>query len=117
MPYTPLSKNHIKFILILILFWTIGILFALFFGLGWFFLIETLRRVLTYIPPLGRWFRKLILGEEELLSQMKPTASQYELFSRVLGFMITLGWAMITIFVFTKINIPLLDIFTSISDH
>lgn len=84
---------------------------ALFLGLGWFFLIETVRRLITYIPPWNKKLRYLFLGPEG----DEPPASQVSnpravLLSKILSFIILLGWIGMTIFIFARMNVPLVEL-------
>jgi hypothetical protein len=95
-----------------LLFWVIGVITAFFVGLGWFFFFESLRRVLTYIPPFERMTRKILVGQEGQAEYEKEQLSSKSIdISTILRLMITLGWFIITIVVFLKINIPLLELF------
>jgi hypothetical protein len=94
--------------------WTIaGIVLAFFWGLGWFFLMMTIRRMVTYIPPLNRKLREFIYGpglEAESIKVSPPLRAA----SQIMAWIITVIWIGLTIFVFIKINIPLITIFVSI---
>jgi hypothetical protein len=103
-----------KLFLFLISLWLFGFLLAFFFGLGWFFLIESLRRILTYIPPIDRMMRKIFVGKvnEDQIGSEKADSNKTSVYiSRILGALITLIWIALTIIVFMKVNIPIIDIF------
>ena len=101
------------FLLFLFCFWAIGIVLAWFWGLGWFFLLECLRRLLAYVPQLNRRIRKVFFGKEATeIQDVEQTSPGLIFASRMLGLIIMVVWIGLTIFVFAKINIPLSDIFS-----
>jgi hypothetical protein len=106
------KKHSLRIILFLISFWLIGVICAFFFGLGWFFLIESLRRLLTYIPTLNRKLQNHS-GDEagQLTSESEATDPKLVHLSNIFRLVILLGWIGITIFVFAKVNIPLIEFF------
>lgn len=106
-----LTYRSTRLILFLFSFWAIGVILALFWGLGWFFLLESLRRLITYIPPLNRKIKEIFLGREEQMTPEQPLANPgLVTISRALGIIIMMVWIGFTIFVFVKMNIPLIDI-------
>jgi hypothetical protein len=102
----------LRIILFLISFWLLGVIFAFFFGLGWFFLIESFRRLLTYIPPINRKLQNYYINE---VGQPKTENNVVDpkliLLSNIFRLIILFGWIGMTIFVFAKMNIPLISIF------
>jgi hypothetical protein len=107
------DKSNIKLFLFTFL-WTIaGIVLAFFWGFGWFFLMLTLRRIVTYIPPLRRKLREFIYGSG-LEMDSKNGSPTLKMASQILTGIITVSWIGLTIFAFLKINIPLITIFESI---
>jgi hypothetical protein len=108
------QKLSIRLVLFLFSFWAIGVIFAIFYGLGWFFLIESIRRLITYIPPLNRIIQDFLVGKEDHnFSEMQSSTPNVIFLSKILRLIIFLGWVGITIFVFAKVNIPLIEIFQS----
>jgi hypothetical protein len=102
-----------KVLLFLLLFWAAGVVLAIYFGLGWFFLLESLRRLATYISPLNRKMRYLLLGKEEPSTIETQTTNPNAIFlSKFFRLIILLGWIVMTIVVFNKINIPLVEFFS-----
>lgn len=86
---------------------------AWFWGLGWFFLLVGLRRLLTYIPQLNQKIRKVFFGEDlPNIHDGKRMSPGVIFASRGLELIMMLVWIGITIFVFVKINIPLAEIFS-----
>lgn len=78
---------------------------------GMVFLIETLRRITTYIPPIRRKLMGLLLTSnyENHISSIQP---QVTLLSKVLGVIILIAWIGFTIIVFAKFNVSAFTIFT-----
>jgi hypothetical protein len=104
-------KLSYRLIIFLLSFWIVGVFLAFFWGLGWFFLLESLRRLITYIPPLNNWVRKITIGEGKFATFESNTAnSKLVIASKFLGVIIMLGWIGLTIFIFAKLNFPLVDI-------
>jgi hypothetical protein len=102
---TTTSKRYGKLFLFYLLWWGVGIVIASIWGLGWFFLIETLRRIITYFPPLRRSLRKLLVGID---AETETTGtSAMKMASQIMPGLIIVGWIGLTIFVFWKANISL----------
>lgn len=104
-----IDKTHMKLFLFYLLWWIIGVVIASIWGLGWFFLVETLRRIVTYFPPLRHRLRILILGAE-LEAETIAVTPTTKMVSQIMGGIIIVGWIGLTIFVFTKANISLIMI-------
>ena len=104
--------QSLKLLLFLLSFWGIGLLLALFFGLGWFFLFESLRRLLTYIPPINHRVRNYFIekGDGKKTYEITENPSLKKV-SNIIGLMITIIWLALTVFVFFYVNIRLIDIF------
>jgi hypothetical protein len=107
--HTPLS---LRLVLYPFTFWVVGILLAFKWGLGWFFLIESLRRLLTYIPSLNQRIKLFLVGDAGVVNSPNyATDPKLIILSKFLAAIILLAWIGITIFVFLKVNIPLSVIF------
>jgi hypothetical protein len=104
-----IDKTHKKLFLFSLLLWLIGIILAAIWGLGWFFLVETLRRIATYFPPFKRRLKVLLLGTE-LESETTTTSSAAYRLSQIMGGIIIVCWVVLTIFVFVKANVSLIMI-------
>ena len=105
------KKNPLRVILYISFIWAMGVVLAYFWGLGWFFLLESLRRLTTYISPLNRIIQSLLFEKPTSTIITNSTDPKLLLISRILRTIILLFWIGATIFVFLKINIPLKDIF------
>jgi hypothetical protein len=105
-------KSTLRVIFLLLSFWFIGLLISFWYGLGWFFLSETLRRILMAIPQTYIKFLRVFVSderaeEEKLLISQKNARLMY-----VWRFIVACIWVILTIFVFLKINIRLVSFFT-----
>lgn len=98
-----------KLIWFFVVWWVIGAVLAFFWGLGWFFLIVTLRRIVTYFPPIRRKFRVWFLGEEQD-NEKEKTDPRTRFPSQLMGGIIILIWIGLTIYVFSQLNISLISI-------
>ena len=93
-------------------FWIAGLILAAFFGFGWFFLAGTVRRLLLAVPQARHRITRAIYGEEramEILS-LEEQAGSRRLISTGLQGVITLAWILLTIIVFARFNVRLIDI-------
>lgn len=98
-----------RLILFYLAWWLIGVVFAFMWGLGWFFLVETLRRIVTYVAPFRRILGNTLLGED-LESETARIAPGNKMLSQIMGGIIILAWVAMTIFVFAKANVSLIKI-------
>lgn len=103
------AQSNARTIIFLLSLWIVGIALALWFGLGWFFLIETLRRIIIAIPKIYLTFLRVVVSperaneEKQLLSQKKV---------RILyawRMIVALIWWLLTVVVFLYANIQLAD--------
>jgi hypothetical protein len=102
-------RKIISVIGIFLIWGFIGIVLAYFWGLGWFFLIITVRRILISIPYLRKLFQRVIgIDMNDQKTENPPKEKQI---SEILGLIIIVAWLAMTIFVFAKVNIPLYDLF------
>lgn len=95
----------------LTLFWMsfllVGVVLALFFGIGWLFLMLTLRRAIVFIPSVENQFRERLLG---LPPRRPPADPQMQRVTQLLGVVTVLVWAGITILAFAQLNVPLIHL-------
>jgi len=94
-------------------FWIVGLVLAAFFGLGWFFLAGTARRLVLAVPHARRRVTRAIYGEEranEILRSEQQAGSRKPI-SVALQAVISLTWIALTILVFARFNVRFIDIF------
>lgn len=101
--------NFRKSIIFLLCFWIIGIALFIWFGLGWFFLLITVRQILFFIPQTSLIIQKLFHLNNNV-TQWSQNQERNCKTSVILRLLIILIWLSLTIFVFMKLNIKLLSI-------
>jgi len=105
------SNKRLLFIFFFfMIWWSIGIMLAFFWGLGWFFLFGTLRRIIIYFPFFRNVLHRKMQNEIEEINKteaVQPTKKT----PTFLEVVIISSWILITVIVFYKVNIPLIDIF------
>lgn len=98
-------------IIFLLSLWIVGIGLALWFGLGWFFLVETLRRIIIALPKIYIPFLSAVVSTERA-DEEKQLLSQREVrMFYTWRFIVALIWLLLTVFVFLYTNIRLVDLF------
>ncbi len=105
-------RSVVRFLAFGLSFWIVGLVLAAFFGFGWFFLAGAVRRLLLAVPQARRRITKAVYGEQrakQILS-MEEQAGSRRLISAGLQGVITLAWIALTILVFARFNIRLIDI-------
>lgn len=90
-------------------FLVIGAILAIFWGIGWLFLMLTLRRAIVFIPPLENRLRERLLG---LPPRQPPDDPRVGRMTQILGVITLLAWIGVTILAFAQLNIPLIQYFT-----
>ena len=94
-------------LMFLLLFWVTGVFLAVFWGIGWFFLTESLRRLLTYVPP----FNRFIAPDADPHPKNGTFPPQAKVVAKVFSLLITLIWIGMTVFVFLKMNFSIMSFF------
>lgn len=97
-----------KTMVVLICFWIIGILLFIWFGLGWFFLVETIRRILFFIPQTFLVIKKTFHIDENVITRDQTQEGNYKA-SLILRLTTIIFWLCLTILVFLKLNISLIS--------
>lgn len=88
----------------------VGLICAFFFGLGWFFLFGTIRR-LVYFPFINRRVRAFLQDEGQPMAiQSGITNKNLSLWSTISSLIIFIGWLGLSIFAFAKVNDRLIDV-------
>jgi len=88
------------------------VIFAIFFGFGWFFLFQSIIILLTHIPPFDRITRKILIGEQgELEAKIQTSTRRMVFVSYFLRINIFLAYVGLTIIAFTKVNISFIELF------
>lgn len=103
------TQPKTRVIIFLLSLWIIGVVLAIWFGLGWFFLIETLRRILIAIPKIYLIFLRLVVSPQHADEEkQRLTQKQVRIFY-AWRMIIALIWLLLTVVVFLYANIRLAD--------
>jgi hypothetical protein len=97
-------------IIVLLALWVIGVALAFWFGLGWFFLLETLRRIVMAIPIVYFAFLRIVVGSERANEERELLSKKNVRMFYVWRFIVALMWLWLTIVVFRYVNIRLVDL-------
>lgn len=103
------SQDKRKFFTILLAFWGTGVIFALFLGLGWFFLIETIRRIIFSIPQIYIPILNLVLGHR-ILEKENVTRNETRQWLLILQGIKILFWVLLTAYVFLELNVRFISL-------
>lgn len=107
-----ITKPLIRVTSFLLLLWLTGLLLSIWFGLGWFFFLESIRRIIIAIPQTYIPFLRLVVSteranEEESILEKKSARWLY-----VWRGAVACIWLILTVVVFKFVNIRLIDIFS-----
>jgi hypothetical protein len=103
---TILKKIPPKLVIFLSTYWVLSVAIAIWFGLGWFFLMVTLRRLMIAFPFSRNWINR-VTGVEKPKSESNGTLI---IWHNILQTFIIVIWLSLTIVVFLKANIRLSDV-------
>lgn len=107
------KKSIVKILVFYFSTWIIGIIFAIWLGLGYFLLIETLRRIMITIPAIYIRFLRIMFGEERAIEEENSLKENYGKPIYYIRYFATIIWIIVTIFVFLHYNIRLIDYFSN----
>jgi hypothetical protein len=109
---TVQPRSVARFLVFGLSFWIVGLILAAFFGFGWFFLTGAVRRLLLAVPQARHRITRAIYGEErgKEIQRLEERAGSRRLLSTGLQGVITLAWIVLTILVFARFNVRLIDI-------
>lgn len=106
-----LKLPAMKVIVFELSFWVVGVALAFWFGLGWFFLLGTIRRLFIAVPWLYVPTVRILLGEDRAelekvrLSEKGPRVRWHYTLQAI----IMMAWVTMTIVAFRYANIRLAD--------
>jgi hypothetical protein len=109
-------KNHIldtpkvRTITFLLILWLVGITMAFWLGLGWLFLIETIRRFMIATPIIYLAFLRIVVSPQRAVEEKQLLTQKKVRMLYVWRFVVALIWLALTIFVFVYLNIRLADL-------
>lgn len=111
LPGHQIRQQRIRFILIYISFTVVGLVFALWLGLGWLLLFQTIRILFFAVPRLYIPTVRFIIGpgfaDKE---RVRLSSNGIRWFKSPFSAFATFIMIALTIFFFWKVNIPLIDI-------
>lgn len=99
-------QSPVPFFFVSLGFLVVGLLLAVFAGLGWLFLLLAVRRVLTALPSTRRWLRARF---RDLPEENPGTDRQLMLVTGVLRGVAALAWLALALIIFLQGNPSLLD--------
>ena len=107
-PQITSSSDKIKFIAFHLSFSLIGFTLAIWFGLGWLVLFQTIRLVIFHIPQLYFPIIRLLISEEFMIQEItRKRGRESPSFLTIIGLSLSLA---LTVLFFWKINLSLLEI-------
>lgn len=95
-----------KLVIFLSTYWVLSVAIAIWYGLGWFFLMVTMRRLMIAFPFSRNWINR-VTGVESPKSESKGALI---IWHNILQAFIIIVWLSLTIVVFLKANIRLSDV-------
>jgi hypothetical protein len=109
---TPTKSQVIRFLAFGLGFWLTALILAFFFGVGWFFLVGAIRRLLLAIPASRLALDRMIFGEQHaaLTKEKWEQAGRRRWLSLGLGSFVTLAWLVLAGIAFARFNFPLIDL-------
>jgi len=108
------KAQTLKFLAFSLAFWLAGALLAMVFGLGWFFLLGGVRRLLLTLPQTRLTLTRIIFGEERAewtREQLHQAGVRRRRLSTGLEGIATIGWLVLAVIVFAKFNFRVVDLF------
>jgi hypothetical protein len=105
------NQSKIRTAIFLLSPWIAGVALAFWFGLGWFFLLETLRRVVIAIPQLYIPLLRILVGTERADEEKRLLDQKNVRLFYAWRVVVAVIWLTLTIVVFYTTNIRLISIF------
>ena len=102
-------QSKARTIIFVLSLWIVGIALALWFGLAWFFLIETLRRIIIAIPKVYLVFLSLVVSPERADEEKQLLIQRGVRIFYAWRLIVALIWLLLTVVVFLYANIRLAD--------
>lgn len=114
-PQIESSYSKARFAIFILSFSRIGITLAIWVSIGWIILLQTIRLILFQIPQFYFSTIRLLVGEEFIQQEMIRKGEHK--FPSLLNTIAILLSIALTVLLFWKINISLLDIFHMLTEH
>lgn len=109
---TRSSRSKVgRFLVLALPFWLVGLGLAIFVGLGWFFVVQALRRLILTVPAVRNWIGRLVLGEPTASegADLRRSGADNTPITFVLQGLATAGWAILAAVVLANFNVRLID--------
>ena len=106
--------QKIRFSIFIASFTIIGVVLALWFGLGWFFLMQTIRGIIIKVPVISSNVIGIVIGHEyakEISKNQIMTGKRFFI-SKSSAFITLLNLALTVLF-FLRANVPVIEIINS----
>jgi len=97
--------------LFLLVFWVVGLLFAIWLGLGWLFVFEGIRRIIIAVPQIYIPFLRLVVNAERANEEIKLMEKKATRLLYAWRGVVACVWLILTAVVFKFANVRLIDIF------
>lgn len=109
---SKITMPVIRTVLFLLLLWSVGLLLSIWFGLGWFFLFESIRRIIIAIPQIYIPFLMLIVSTERASEEVSILEKKSARWLYAWRCIVACIWLILTVVVFKFANVRLIDIFS-----
>ena len=109
--HSKLTVTIIRIILFLLALLIAGSLLSLWFGLGYFFLFESIRRIIIAVPQLYISFLRLVVSEERANEEKNLLEKKNIHVIYIWRAIVACIWLILTFLVFRFANVRLIDIF------
>ena len=91
--------------------WIVGVALAFWFGLGWFFLLEALRRCIMAVPRIYIPLLRMLVGVERADEEKRLLDQKNVRLFYIWRIVVAAIWLILSVFVFLTINIRLVSLF------
>jgi hypothetical protein len=102
--------SKVRLVSFLLLLWFAGIGLALWLGLGWFFLVETIRRFIISIPIVYIKFLRMLVSPQRAAEEKQLLTQHRVRMLYLWRLVVALIWLALTVVVFLYANIKLADL-------
>lgn len=109
---SKITMPMVRTVLFLLLLWLVGLLLSIWFGLGWFFLFESIRRIIIAIPQIYIPFLRLVVSTERATEEESILEKKSARWLYMWRGIVACIWLILTIVVFKLANIRLIDVFS-----
>lgn len=108
---SKITMPVIRVTLFLLFLWLVGFLLSIWFGLGWFFLFESIRRIIIAVPQIYIPFLRLVVSVERASEEINLLEKKNARLLYAWRGIVACIWLILTVVVFKFANVRLIDIF------